>query len=357
MARPKRTTPWLGERNGIYYAFWYDERSRETKRLSLRTSSSDEAEARFAEFLLNGREIRQTRSNRLTVSQALDDYLEEHVDQHCAAGDRQHDAAAHLKEFFGDRALEAVDVPLSQEYARARLSGQIGGGKRRTNKKAAPATVRRELNVLTAAANHAKWMKRTTATISVDLPPERRLGPDDEAPYYSRDELDAIFARAEEVGGEIEPFVRLLYYTGARRRSIEALTRDQVKMREKRILLQQPGKKATKKRQPIVPIFRKMEPTLRALLDGDRTGRLFECADFYRPYRDLIASVEVGHNKRQIEDGRRHPHIMRHTRATHLLQDGKSIYDVAKLLGDTIATVERVYGHHSADHLANRLED
>jgi integrase len=44
------------------------------------------------------------------------------------------------------------------------------------------------------------------------------------------------------------------------------------------------------------------------------------------------------------------------SRATHLLQAGASIYDVAKLLGDTTATVERVYGHHSCESLGKNLD-
>lgn len=405
MARPKRTTPWLSRRgdkvNGTFYAFWYDDENRETKRLSLATTDSGEAEIAFAEFLLNGREIRQARpKGGLSVAQALDDYLAEHVAEHVADGTRQKDAAKHLKEFFGDRLLTDVDVPLSRDYAAARFSGKIGGGKRRKKteeKVAKPATVRRELNVLTAAANHAKWMKRTDPNfqVSVDLPPEKRLGQDDEAPYYTQEELDQIFAAAREIAaeeraknpsdpraGEIEQFVLLLYYTGARRRSIEDLGRSQVKMPQKRILLQKPGKRATKKRQPIVPIFKAMEDPLNQLLTMSDGERLFRCADFYRPYKALCkrAGIDVKKEKetaknegdtletktveekedeakKEKEKSRRwHPHIMRHTRATHLLQSGKSIYDVARLLGDTIATVERVYGHHSADHLANRLE-
>jgi penicillin-binding protein 1A len=35
---------------------------------------------------------------------------------------------------------------------------------------------------------------------------------------------------------------------------------------------------------------------------------------------------------------KRNPHILRHSRATHLLMEGVSLWDVAKLLGDTVAT-------------------
>jgi len=355
MARPKRTTPWLGARdNGTFYAHWYDEADRQTKRLSLRTADSAEAEARFAEFLLKGRELRSSRrtGKEITVYQALDDYLEEHVDNHCAARERQHGIVIHLKAFFDERTtLADIDVPSSREYAQARINGVIGGGKRRKSKAASPATVRRELNVLVAAANHAVWMKRPGAvTIQVDLPPETRLGQDDEAPYYTRDELGKVLDSAARSSEEMGLFMRLLYQTGARRRSIENLTRSQIRLPQRRILLQQPGKRTTKKRQPIVPILNSMLPDVQRLLDVGGEHRLFACSDFYRPYRSICESAG-------IDEGRRHPHVMRHTRATHLLQDGKSIYDVAKLLGDTLATVERVYGHHSHDHLARALED
>lgn len=354
MARPKKDVPWFDRRSesgrGYFYAFWYDAEARQTRRLSLRTNDPVKAEARFANFLAEGAELRRPRAEGLTVAQALDDYVKEHVDVKCADPKRQRDATVHLKEFFGGRPLAGIDVPASQGYAAARSAGLIGGGARRKTKEGSPATIRRELVTLMAAANHARWMGRFVGEIQVDLPPERRLGPDDEAPYYEIEELERIFAAAADVGGEDEIFVRLLYYTGARRRSLENLDRAQVKWAARRLILQKPGKVATKKRQPIVPILKVMEPWVEKLLETGGRSRLFVNADFYRHY---VAICECA----GIDEARRNPHTMRHTRATHLLQDGKSIYDVAKLLGDTVATVERVYGHHSADQLANRLED
>ena len=45
------------------------------------------------------------------------------------------------------------------------------------------------------------------------------------------------------------------------------------------------------------------------------------------------------------------PHVLRHSAATHMVMAGVPIAEVARMLGDTIATVEKVYGHHSEDYL------
>jgi integrase len=39
------------------------------------------------------------------------------------------------------------------------------------------------------------------------------------------------------------------------------------------------------------------------------------------------------------------PHVMRHTFASLLAIDGKSIYKIAAWLGDTVRVTERVYAH------------
>lgn len=338
MSRPKRDIPWTAVRDGVHYVCWYDERTRTTHRRSLRTRDADVAAARFAEFLRHKRNFTAP-AEGLTVAQALTDYIDEHAKKHVADLARQQGIVGHLTAFFGDELLSEVDVPLSQEYARARMS------------KVSSATVRRELNVLVAAANHAVWMKRAPAGVQVDLPPERRLGPDDEAPYLTVEQHQRMLDIAAATDRDLWAFEVLLYQTGARRRSIEDLTRGQVRMAAERIVLQQPGKRTTKKRQPIVPILAAMREPLEWLLAREpQRDRLFAKADYYREHVALAEAAGV-------PEGLRHPHVVRHTRATHLLQKGKTLYDVAKLLGDTVATVERVYGHHSADHLKGRLDD
>ena len=49
------------------------------------------------------------------------------------------------------------------------------------------------------------------------------------------------------------------------------------------------------------------------------------------------------------------PHVMRHTAATLMLRAGVSLWDTAGVLGDTVATVEKYYGHHAAAHLSSAV--
>ena len=110
------------------------------------------------------------------------------------------------------------------------------------------------------------------------------------------------------------------------------------------------AQRASKKRRPIVPIVPELRPRLERLVAGrDADDRILPARSYYNQFKNHLIRCRL--------PTKRYPHILRHTRATHLLQDGVAIYDVAKLLGDTITTVEKTYGHHSSDYLANSLRD
>lgn len=257
---------------------------------------------------------------------------------------------------MGEKRLVEVDIPLSRAYADARRAGKIGGGARRSNKTAGDATIRRELVVLVAAANHARrWKRITTAEMpSVEFPTIDREVDEDgihgEALHFSKEQVQSIFRIAGEAEDqEMAHYLRLLYYTAARRRSIEQLTAGQVRLERRKISLATPGKKQTKKRQPVVPIFEAILGDCKALVADKKAGdRLFTPRNFYREFVALCRALEF--------EEPFHPHMMRHSRATHLLQEGKNIYDVAALLGDTVKTVEANYGHHAHDELRENLE-
>jgi integrase len=351
MPRPRSGTPKPIWRDGWAYATWYDANSRTTKRVSLGTQNAIEAAARFAHFLVEGEAFTAPHApGQLTASEALDAYLLEHVNLRCADPGRQEIAARNLKAFFKDTLLSEIDIPKSRAYAAKRLAGEIGGDRHGHRKVAAGPTIRRELNVLIAAANHAVRWKRLNADKlpQIELPTDSGISADDEAPFYSKAELQGLIDAAE---GELKWFIMLAYYTGARRASVTDLLRSQVKWDQKCIVLQKAGKRATKKRQPIVPILTGgMTLALKRLWElSEGREKLFSDLDFYRRFKSLCRRLGMA--------DRSHPHLLRHSRATHLLQDGVSIYAVARLLGDTVQTVERVYGHHSHESIAAQLTE
>lgn len=269
--------------------------------------------------------------------------MREHVATKVTDQYRQQIAIDHLVEFFGNASIADIDIPASRRYVEARQSGMIGGGKRRHSKVGALSTIRRELGVLTAAANHARRWKRLTVLPSIERPLEAQR--DDGQPYFDKEVVLRLIGAAE---GDLKHFIKLAYYTAARRSSIEQLTAEQCRLFQRQIVLATPGKARTKKRQPVVPIFDEIVGDVATLTARAPTGRLFpNVGTFYDKFMGLCRSLDLPEPH--------HPHMLRHSRATHLLEDGKDIWDVAGLLGDTVAQVEKTYGHHSPNALRRKL--
>jgi site-specific recombinase XerD len=65
--------------------------------------------------------------------------------------------------------------------------------------------------------------------------------------------------------------------------------------------------------------------------------------DFAKPFRDYIAASGL----RTVQGTEITPHVMRHTFASLLAIEGKSIYKIAAWLGDSVATTEKHYAHLS----------
>ena len=349
MPRQRREIPWLKIRHGTYYVYWYESESKRTKRASTGTANPVEAQKWYAAFLSGGHAVLGPGSTRgVTVKVALDDYRREHVAAHVVDQARAEDAIAHLKAWFKDELLKDVDIPASRAYADARRMGLIGGGKRRKSAEGADSTIRRELVVLRAAAGHALRWKRITASEmpSIEMPRET---PREEVWLTQAEFLVARTAAA----GALRDFIDVAYYTAARRASVERLTRFQVDLANSRINLSSPNESANQrrsvKRRPVVPIDPEIRPTVERLMTANKDSEwLFGTPrSMYRAFKGHMTKLELG--------AKSNPHILRHSRATHLLQAGVDIYSVARLLGDTVATVERVYGHHSPDYLADAI--
>ena len=264
----------------------------------------------------------------MNVSDVLDAYLREHAEVKAVAADRQEYGSRHLKRHLGETLIQDIGIPECREYRAKRLK-----------EKAADSTIRRELGILRAAGGHAhKWKRLTLDQLpQIELP---EPGEPEKVTWFTKAQIAGMF-RARSFG-HFACFLRIAYYTAARRDSIERLLKAQVDRDAGCIHLARPKERKTKKRRPTVPLFAEIRPAVDWLWDKSGTPYLFgRQRDFYKPFQLLMEDMEL----------KGHPHMLRHSRATHMLQDGENPYKVAGLLGDNLATVLKVYGHVSVGFL------
>lgn len=276
----------------------------------------------------------------LTCGVALDQYYREHIAVKRVARRRAEYAIDALNGFFKDKPVDEINIPICRKY-REHRSGVTDS------------TVRRELGTLQAAINHAiRWQRINLA----EKPPiELPEAPATRPVWLFRDELSALLEAAESLDNRVFRFVQLAYHTASRRAAIEQLRWDQVDLAQRRIDLQAKGVPQTKKRRPIVPISETMCAELAIMRSAATTDFVLGTPDdIYQAFGRVAteAGLDVLPAQGLRQTGRLTPHMLRHSRATHLLQSGKSPWAVANLLGDTVTTVLRVYGHACPDYLA-----
>lgn len=287
----------------------------------------------------------------LTVTAALDIYRKDRKD--ISDNKRLDNAITNLQKFFNLVDLEKVDISTCKNYAKFRKTHTTKrhGEMRPTS----DSTIARELGVLKAAANHAlkhkliKLDKFPTFEIPKDLPKGQL--------WLFEDEYYKLLDHARKYPDGMYLYIKLLYVTASRRAAIERLEWSQVNFTNKTLKLNKHDQKVTKKRRPTVPI-------------GDTIDYLQDCydsrtndyvlgsgADRYSAFIKLAKAAGVYElpERDGRPAGRITPHVLRHTRATHLLEAGMSIYKVAQLLGDNPTTVERVYAHACTSSLGEDL--
>lgn len=254
---------------------------------------------------------------------------------------------AHMTSVFvtvmGNRKIK----DLRPEHFIAYNSGRKRGafGKRQAK---STGTVRRELEHLRAAVNFCVKARvfNPAHVPHIVMPPPSP--PRDR--WLNKKELEAIMRVADH--GKIQPrvrtFIYLARYTAARKSAITHLKWDQVNFAAGLIEYAKHDKKKTKKRKATVPIH----PELRVYLEKIKASAQNEYVLEHKG--DIRAGLDAAANQAGI-DGLT-PHVFRHTWATHASMNGVSMTDIARILGDTVATVEKVYAKFQPDYLKNAIE-
>ncbi|MFY7925557.1 MAG: tyrosine-type recombinase/integrase [Aquidulcibacter sp.] len=359
-------TPTLEIYNGRYYAIWSE--NRRSRRKSMGTSDRAAAEQRFAQWILLGGHKGQVADKAkagLTVAELWSVYKAKHVDdpRMVAAPAAIDSCWKNLKVHFADLMLGDVTDAV-EDYAQKRQAGRIG----RTAK---PSTVRKELAALRACFGwHADPKRGKTRLLDAKDIPLIAL-PEEGEPrdrWLRHDEIQRLLDAAARLrrGSRLsrgERFLWLALETAARKQAILDLTWDRVDFETNTIRLDVPGRRKTKKRRATVPISKALRPVLERAFEERISDLVLDNKGAVWSTVQLIA-IEAGFGGERPKVLRSEkpkatgisPHVLRHSAATHMARRGVPLFAIAKILGNSVGLVERVYAKWCPDDPAGTVD-
>lgn len=337
--------------SGVFYIFWSEQRR--SRRESTGAKEVATAAAYFDEWLA----LRGAALSKTTRISEL--WAEKYGDQNASLW-------RNLEPTFGGLLPAEVTQAIVDRYVAGRTSGRISA----KGKKATPGSARLELVCLLAAIRHGAGRRVGLVAADdvpgVDLPPKAKP----RERWLTDDEINALIGAAQEMRGEkedvdvrvlqqgrpehefpppslsrgvqarlsrVERFLWIGLDACARRTAIQELRWDtgQVDFERRVIDFLPPGREQTRKRRATVAMSNRLFLVLQRAY-AERTGPyvLDHPGNINRELTALAARAGVP---------RVTPHVLRHTAATQMSRRGVPLYVVAKLLGDTLATVESVY--------------
>jgi len=161
---------------------------------------------------------------------------------------------------------------------------------------------------------------------------------------------------------ELQPVYITALNTGMRRGELCALKWDRVDLDRCQLIvsrnltrygLSETTKTGKKRYVPINPVLKRLLQKLKR----EQRGAFVFCdmegapLDAHHLYRDFQIAQRKAHFDRLIRF-----HDLRHTFASHFMQNGGNIYDLQKILGHSSLEMTQRYAHMSPDHLAKAIE-
>lgn len=149
--------------------------------------------------------------------------------------------------------------------------------------------------------------------------------------------------------------LELFYATGIRVSELSGLQRQHIRFDENVFRITGKGDKTR-----LVPMGQQIERDLKIYLKSfeneHHTSPEFQDFIFVKnnkePFsRGQIAAIVQKYIKRIADKEKAHPHALRHTFATHLLNEGADLMSVKELLGHANLSTTQIYTHVSAEHL------
>lgn len=205
---------------------------------------------------------------------------------------------------------------------------------------------RRELAFLNAAVKHWHAEHGPLKSLpTVTLPP----APHHREHWMTREQAARFLWAARRKSPHIVRFFIIGWYTGTRRSKICGLRWSMVDLKTGIMQRRPPGvPEAKNKKAPPVRMGKRLMAHLKRWKKMDGKG-----ADFIITYQ----GKRVNRPTRIWDETRKAaklpayitPHILRHTRATNMMQQRKDPWEAAKALGMSLDMLTNVYGHHHPD--------
>ena len=311
----------------------------------------------------------------VTVAEVLALYQEEVVPNHARPG-KSDERLLQLGEWWGDKTLADVTGKTCRAYTAWRVGQPWKSAKPEVTGRPArvvtAAGARRELEDLRSAINHHRAEGYCREVVEVVLPDRSEAA----TRWLTRSEAAHLIwtcwrhrevqngkPTAKRPWRHIARFIIAGLYTGTRASAIctAALSVHEgsgyVDLERGVFYRRQHGRAETNKRQPPARLPPRLLAHMRrwaADRGEDTVSKNFvveyngsAVGEVNKGFAAAVAAAGLGPDVT--------PHTLRHTAATWTMQAGADIWDVAGYLGMSVATLERVYGHHHPDHQSSAI--
>ncbi len=261
------------------------------------------------------------------LADVLATYAEEHI-KHTVSGKHILYDIGHLNRWWGTKKVSDISAATCRAYVSGRSAG---------------ASARRELAFLNAALQH--WRSNHSplmAAPKIKLPPK----PAPRQDFMTREQAAKFLWHARRTPHLVRFFL-IGWYTGSRRSVITGLKWSMVNLETGIMQRKERGAVRTRKRSPPVRLGNRILAHLRRWHRADGgTGHIvhFRGSPIHRPVRSWErVRRDAGLPEYVV------PHVLRHSRATHMLRAGVPLWEAASALGMSVQVMATVYGHHSPD--------
>lgn len=156
--------------------------------------------------------------------------------------------------------------------------------------------------------------------------------------------------------------LKLFYGTGMRLSELTGLNITDIDLKQRQVTVHGKGNK-----QRIIPLGNTVASILKQFIkrrpelygertDSDAKKALFLAASGQRIYDRAVQSMVENYLKQTSEVTQKSPHVLRHSFATHMLDNGADIRIIKEFLGHANLAATQVYTHTSMERLKNVYE-